>query len=1019
MSIKFTEEDIMEKDLIRQLTQGISQWTYREDLNNEEKLWANFKKILESNNLNVLNDVMLTEQEFSQIKNQLNFSSFYEAARWLVGENGIAKVEVQREDARFGKIRLNVLNRADIAGGSSVYEIINQFRSPVDYETGQKTRFDVSLLINGIPLIHIELKSRRTSFMDGFHQIKRYLAEGRFTGIFSAIQMFVITNGTDTRYIAAASDTKLNATFLSRWVDENNNPIDNYIDFAKEVLSIPEAHQMVTQYTVLDNNSKALILLRPYQIHAINAIRDAMRERKSGYVWHTTGSGKTLTSYKVAKNLLTIPSLDKTIFIVDRIDLDQQTTSSFTSYAESDTVIIDETDSVKDLIEKLLSDDRTVTVTTIQKLNYVMKRAEEKPEDRRFKKLIDLNLAFVVDECHRAISAEKHAEINKFFPNSLWYGFTGTPIFAENAKESPGDLPRTTEEQYGKRLHEYTVKEAIHDKAVLGFQIEYLSTLSKDAIDDIVVMQNPKADVYQMEEIDKESKIHSSYYEDDEHMLRVIDTIINKSRGKFGLNKGVGKSYSAILTTSSIPKAQRYYELFREVIEGKRDVKVSEKTKSLSYDFPKVAITYSIPENKELSLDMRDKMAECIKDYNQMFGTNYDLGTIKAYNLNLNERIARKKDLYLRRSEQLDIVIVVDRLLTGFDAPCLSLLFIDRSPMTPHGLIQAFSRTNRLFDKDKRYGQIVTFQTPYQYEQAVIEALVLYSNGGENFIQAPSWQETFESFKEAIKNLKDIAPTPESTNELTSNEEKLKFLKSFQEFDKNFSSIQVYSEFDLDELEAEYGIAMDEIEEYHGKYENIKKEVVETEDPVEAIEIIDIEYEISSLKTQEIDYDYIVMLIQTYVPQKEESKEEAMIRRKEKDIAGVYKYIEDLAKTNPKVAVILEEVFEDVLANPDKYEDKQISNVIQERQDFERKAKIDEFSKKWQLNPKDLEFVAEHYNPSKESVQRGEKELINNGDLDKYNEINDERINKIKYNRSIRKEYKKFVEEEILPYRIR
>lgn len=340
MSIKFTEEDIMEKDLIRQLTQGISQWTYREDLNNEEKLWANFKKILESNNLNVLNDVMLTEQEFSQIKNQLNFSSFYEAARWLVGENGIAKVEVQREDARFGKIRLNVLNRADIAGGSSVYEIINQFRSPVDYETGQKTRFDVSLLINGIPLIHIELKSRRTSFMDGFHQIKRYLAEGRFTGIFSAIQMFVITNGTDTRYIAAASDTKLNATFLSRWVDENNNPIDNYIDFAKEVLSIPEAHQMVTQYTVLDNNSKALILLRPYQIHAINAIRDAMRERKSGYVWHTTGSGKTLTSYKVAKNLLTIPSLDKTIFIVDRIDLDQQTTSSFTSYAESDTVII-------------------------------------------------------------------------------------------------------------------------------------------------------------------------------------------------------------------------------------------------------------------------------------------------------------------------------------------------------------------------------------------------------------------------------------------------------------------------------------------------------------------------------------------------------------------------------------------------------------------------------------------------------------------------------------------------------
>lgn len=367
MGVKFTSESEMERSLINELVSGVSQWTYRADLKSEADLWNNFKNKLENNNANVLKEIPLTEQEFQQVKTQLTFPTFVDAAKWLAGENGIAKVQVQREDASLGTIRLSVLWREDIAGGHSSYEVVSQVKIMKNDEMDRNRRFDVSLLINGLPMIQIELKNRAHSYMDAFRQVQKYMQQGKYTGIFSCLQMFVVSNGTDTRYIASAVCGKLKEQFLSTWVDKNNKAVNNYLDFTEHVLSIPQAHKMVTQYTVIDSKKKALILLRPYQIHAIEAIKDASKRQESGYVWHTTGSGKTLTSYKVARNLLQIPSLDKTIFIVDRIDLDQQTTSSFISYAEHDVIEIDETDNVTDLIKKLLSADRTVIVTTIQK----------------------------------------------------------------------------------------------------------------------------------------------------------------------------------------------------------------------------------------------------------------------------------------------------------------------------------------------------------------------------------------------------------------------------------------------------------------------------------------------------------------------------------------------------------------------------------------------------------------------------------------------------------------------------
>ena len=868
--IEYTLENEMEQRLIHQLTNGISQWKYRGDIHTEAELWKNFFKILESNNTKALNDYPLTAQEKEQIKNQLMFPNFYEAAKWIAGENGIAKVQVQREDASLGTIRLEVLHRNHIAGGKSVYEVVNQ----VVRQNQRDRRLDVTLLINGLPMIHIELKNHSAPFMDAFRQIRKYDREGMFRGIYSALQMFVVSNGVETKYIAAARDGKINEQFLTGWVDKNNHPVKDLVSFTEHVLSIPRAHEMVMQYSVIDDEKKALIILRPYQVHAIEAVKQASREQKSGYVWHTTGSGKTLTSYKVARNLLQEPTINKTIFIVDRKDLDQQTTSSFMSYAANDTVDIDETENTDHLVKRLSSDDQAVVVTTIQKINTMLRKFEDGKYVREANKIKDKKVAFVVDECHRAVTPQAQHHIKQFMRKSLWYGFTGTPIFAENKREQIGDLAQTTEEQYGEKLHAYTVKEAIHDKAVLGFQIEYMTTMP---------------DV-------KEEDIPDAAYENEEHMLAVLDQILNKSQNKLGMNNGKGEAYEAMLTVKNIAMAQKYFDLLVQIKNGESKLKISEDTLKKLPDFPKIAITYSVTENDEDSQSNREKMQEAIDYYNQEFDTKFSVDDLVSYNTNVNDRLARKRDRYKIRSEQLDLIIVVNRLLTGFDAPCLSTLFIDRKPMKPQDLIQAFSRTNRLFDSRKRHGQIVTFQMPKRFQEAVDNALTLYSSGGKNHVLAPSWEEEKANFDDVLRNLKNIAPTPDDTPSIESatTEELRRFAKAFQEFDKYFASIQVYSKYDEQKVMQEAQLTKEEIEKYAGKYQNVLEELrvrKQNENDGGDEQSVDIYYELESIRTDEINYEYILRLIQSFIPEEDGSNNE-MTEKEAKIISG---YIDDLA----------------------------------------------------------------------------------------------------------------------------
>lgn len=1007
--MQITQEDVMEKDLIEELTEGVSQWVYRPDLKNEEALWVNFKHILEFNNTAALDGHPLTTQEFQQVKNQLSFSTFYDAAVFFRGENGKSQVRVQREDATLGTIHLDVINTREIAGGTTTYEVINQFEAEKSTVSDRNRRFDVTLLINGLPMIHIELKSRREGYMQAFRQINKYLVEGKFRGIYSTLQMFVVTNGTDTRYIAASSNLKEKQQFLTRWVNHENEPVNHYLDFAKEVLSIPTAHEMVARYSVLDHADKAIILLRPYQIHAINAVKEATKRQESGYIWHTTGSGKTLTSYQVARNLMSIPGINKTIFVVDRRDLDFQTTNSFQSYSENDLIDIDETDHVHDLVQKLVSRDRAVIVTTIQKLQRVIDRHGEKG-DKYYDKLHRLRVAFVVDECHRAVTPQTQELLVKLFPKSLWYGFTGTPIFAENARDAFGDLPRTTKEQYGDVLHEYTVKEAIHDESVLGFQIEHLSTFTDDSLNDTLNENYPDKDVYNLDETDKEALIVKEMYENDKHRLSVIDSIINKSQTKLGLHKGPGRSYGAILTVPSIDEAQKYYDLFKAVKAGRSEKKISKSVQAKIHDFPKVAITYSISENEEESISNQAKMKEALEDYNEMFATNYTLDQVNAYNQNLANRLARKRTQFLTRKEQVDIVIVVDRMLTGFDAPSLAVLFMDRPPMRPHHLVQAFSRTNRLFDKDKQYGQIVTFRTPKIYEQKVEQAFVLYSNGGENEVMAPSWDEAQEEFREAIAGLAEVASTPEDVDDLETTVEKKRFAQAFQRFDKAYASIQVYSNFKEEIFEDEYNFDSEKLEDYRGKYENILEELRNDPDDSEAFNF-DIEYELQTVSKSTIDYAYLINLIQTHVPNDFDKEPEP-----EADNSEVEKALELLERLSPEKAQVVRDTWKDLLANREKYRNQQISVVIQSEFDRRMDAELQKFADEYLVNKRDLEYVASHYDPNKEDRQLGEQEMVANADYEAYREVAEKPVNRLRYRSEIREKYKELVEEKILPY---
>ena len=1023
-------ESEMEDLLIKQLTCDVSQWTYRPDLTTEEALWNNLREKLNRNNIDKLQGIPLTDGEMSQVKSFLldQAATTYKAARWLSGEHQVAQIPILRDDASLSKVTLMAVNSREVAGGSSSYEVINQFQAVKGDESERNRRFDVTLLINGLPLIHIELKNRDHPFMDAFRQITKYCEEGKFRGLMGLVQMFVVSNGEQTRYIAADNHGNMNEKFLTRWVNEDNEPVENYLSFAKAALNIPAAHLMVGKYCVLDNDRKKVILLRPYQIHAIEAIRKASRERESGFIWHTTGSGKTLTSYTVTKNLLDVPSMDKAIFLIDRKDLDQQTTSSFLSYADSDDVDVRNTEHTGDLEDKLKSKDRCAIVTTIQKLQNIIRRCTDEDASPKYQKLREQiskkTIAFIVDECHRAVTPESKRLIEKFFNRSLWYGFTGTPIFDENKRAQKGDLPRTTAGMYGrpkdpnkKCLHAYTIKEAIGDGAVLGFKVQGMG-FSRSTLEDLAskLQLMDELELDDISDKDLETAVVKAYasqtgrniYDDDDHRLEVVDYIVNRSAAKLWLDAPTGESFEGLLTVGSIQEAQHYYKLFKQFVA---DGKVSENIRKLLPDFPKIAITYTVGENEDGATANQSEMAASLADYNAMFGTSWDLSTLGAYNTDLNDRLARKKSKYRDRSQQLDLVIVVDRLLTGFDAPCLSTIFLDRPPMKPQHLIQAFSRTNRIFNKVKRYGQIVTLQTPELYAAKIDEALRLYTNGGMDDVQAPAWSETSERLTRAVEALKTVAATEKQVDDLQmhgSLEELQAFVKAYQAVDRLIGEAQVYDEFREEMLKTTFDMSREQFERLTGRYHNIIERIKELTEK-EKIEVVDIDvdYELESVKRIEVNYRYLVALLQAHMPEGNDAPKVASDAEDQR----ISKFIEDYKKNNPKVGEVLSQLWFEVKFKPEAFRDKDAFAVIEERVDELIAKEIQDFSAKWGVNPEALKMYASTVPASEISSKTVDASM---GDYAAYKAAGGS-VTKLKYLRELREAVATFVKDEIKP----
>ena len=399
-----------EKEVVKTLTTGSNQWVERKDLYGAtpDQLWANFRDKLNNNNYAKLQGHPLTDTEFNQVKRAIEVPTPYEAAKLLAAENGIGKVEGERDDAKLGTVTLKLFWKADVAGGKSSYELVRQAVRPRlagTQDVNPDRRFDVTLLINGLPLIQLELKKATVELDQAFNQIEKYAQEGKYKGIYSLLQMFVIMTPDSTAYFANAAPDQFNKAFVFNWRTRDNHPVENGLAFTRQVLNIPMAHKMVSEYTVIDQERQSLILLRPYQIYAIEAVMHRIHDHQDGFVWHTTGSGKTLTSYKTAKLAAQDPGVDKVIFLVDRRDLDEQTTSNFSAYAANDDIAINEAQNTGDLMRKLQQNDGKVLVTSIQKLHRAVKKTQAQlatGKQSRFSKTLKQRVIFFVDEAHRS-----------------------------------------------------------------------------------------------------------------------------------------------------------------------------------------------------------------------------------------------------------------------------------------------------------------------------------------------------------------------------------------------------------------------------------------------------------------------------------------------------------------------------------------------------------------------------------------------------------------------------------------
>ncbi|MEQ3725800.1 MAG: type I restriction endonuclease subunit R [Tateyamaria sp.] len=734
-----------------------------------------------------------------------------------------------------------------------------QITSQVTQVGSYKTRYDVTLLVNGLPLVQIELKRRGMELREAFNQINRYQRHSFWSesGLFQYVQIFVISNGVNTKYYANNRHQDFKQTFY--WAGEDNTPINRLDAFADAFLEKCFVSKMIAKYVVQHQSDKVLMVLRPYQYYAVERIVDqVMKGRKNGYIWHTTGSGKTLTSFKASQVIIENPKVSKVIFVVDRADLDYQTTKEFNFFSAGS---VDGTDNTKALVEQMQGDTKLI-VTTIQKLNTAITRDKHSAALQAIK---DERVVFVFDECHRSQFGDTHRNIVKFFTKAQLFGFTGTPILKENAIGK-----RTTSSLFEDCLHSYVITDAIRDENVLRFSVEYWGKLRKKdgslLSDEEVAGLDVKA-----------------FFEDQTRIDSVVDWIIeNHDR------KTHNREFGALLCVSSVEALTRYYEAFqRKKVAGEHDLKVATiftfATNEDDADANGLIGEPDVmggPDTAE-TRHSRDKLAGYVADYNAMYGSNNSVKDGKAfytYYKGLAKRMKARDKKDFVPDQGIDILLVVNMFLTGFDAKTLNTLYVDKN-LRYHGLIQAFSRTNRTLGQKKSQGNIVCFRN---LKDKTDEAITLFSNkDADDTILMEPYQEYVDRFNQAVMDLMKVAATPGAVDKLVSEEDILAFVQAFRNLIRIRNVLTTFAEFSNDDL----ALDPQRFEDYKSKYLDIHDRIKSNEDDDTKASIIDeVDFELELIRRDNINVAYILALLSSLVAASPDDEDAADTDAKKKAI---------------------------------------------------------------------------------------------------------------------------------------
>ena len=746
----------------------------------EAELIRNWADILFENNRGIdrLNDYPLTDGEMQQIIEQIEVLKTPLRLNGFINGGSVAITRDNPDDvAHFGKeVSLKIYERREIAAGQSRYQIAQQPKFPTKSKIMNDRRGDLMLLINGMPVIHIELKKSGVPVSQATNQIEKYAGEGIFTGLFSLVQIFVAMNPDETKYFAnPGPEGKFNSDFYFHWADFNNEPINDWKQIGSTLLSIPMAHQLIGFYTVADDSDGVLKVMRSYQYYAANAISDKVSKTKwegnnqlGGYIWHTTGSGKTMTSFKSAQLIATSKDADKVVFLMDRIELGTQSLKEYRNFAgaglteQQKANTVQETEDTHVLIGKLKSTDPadTLIVTSIQKMSNISEENEGlKAAD--IEVMNSKRLVFIVDEAHRSTFVEMLLTIKQTFPKAIFFGFTGTPIQEENQKKM-----NTTSTVFGNELHRYSIADGIRDKNVLGFDPYKVLTYKDQDVRQVVALEKAKADTVQEAMSDPaKKKVFLEYmqnvpmagyyagdgsyikgiedylpmvqYRTDEHQSMVVKDIIDN-----WIILSQGSKFHAIFATSSIPEALEYYHRFKKAAP---DLKVT------------ALFDPSIDNNGGAKIK-EDGLLELISDYNQRYGQDFTAASFAKMKKDIAARLAHKKPyerIEREPEKEIDLLIVVDQMLTGFDSKWINTLYLDKI-LRYENIIQAFSRTNRLFGPDKPFGTIKYYRKPHTMERYIEAAVKLYSGDRPFGLFAQRLYKNLSNMNFLFSQIKDV-----------------------------------------------------------------------------------------------------------------------------------------------------------------------------------------------------------------------------------------------------------------------